>query len=293
MIRRTDLAIENKEMLADEEQREIPGVTTQQERYGEEVSVTRIRIENEQGSQIMEKPRGNYITLEITHGVDGSKELREIVSHALAVELARLIPFHYYLKVLVVGLGNEKVTPDSLGPHTVSKVRVTRHLFLHYGVEGDEEQSNVSALNPGVMALTGMESADMIRHAAEITQPDVILAVDSLAARSIERINTTIQITDTGISPGSGTENYRKELTEQTLGRRVVAVGVPTVIDASSLVLDTLDGYLADPAKAENAVREAGLSMIVTSSDIDQVIHDFSSIIADGINIALHPGIYS
>lgn len=300
MIRRTDLAVEHIEMLSEAAEtaesgktKEIPGVSTEHEAYGEEVCVTRIKIEDEMGSKAMEKPQGNYITLEIKNGVDDSEEMRNIVSHALAVELSRLIPFNYYLKVLVVGLGNEKVTPDSLGPHTVSKVRVTRHLFLHYGVDGDEEQANVSALSPGVMALTGMESMDIIRHAAEITKPDVILVVDSLAARNIERINTTIQITDTGISPGSGMQNYRKELTEQSLGRRVVAVGVPTVIDAASLVLDTMAGYLAEPEKAENAVKETGLSMIVTSSDIDQIIHDFSSIIAHGINIALHPGIYS
>lgn len=297
MIRRTDLAVEHIEMLNEAAENgkvgEIPGVSTEHEEYGEEVSVTRIKIENEEGSRAMEKPQGNYITLEIRDGVDGSEEMRDIVSHALAVELSRLIPFHYYLKVLVVGLGNEKVTPDSLGPHTVSKVHVTRHLFVCYNVDGDEDEANVSALSPGVMALTGMESMDIIRHAAEITQPEVVLVVDSLAARNIERINTTIQITDTGISPGSGMQNYRKELTEQSLGRRVVAVGVPTVIDAASLVLDTMAGYLAEPEKAEHAVNEAGLSMIVTSSEIDQVIHDFSSIIAHGINIALHPGIYS
>lgn len=295
MIRRTDLAIENKEMFEEGNgaNRRIPGVNIETEQYGDEVAVTRIKIEDEIGSKIMNKPPGSYITVEIKDGINGSEELKRMVSQAVAVELAKLIPFHYYLKVLVIGLGNEKVTPDSLGPHTVSKIKVTRHLFLHYEVDGDEEQSNVSALNPGVMASTGMESGDLIRQAAEISDPEVILVIDALAARNIERINTTIQITDTGISPGAGMGNYRKELTERSMGRRVVAVGVPTVIDAGTMVLDSLADYLADVSKAEDYIEKSGLSMIVTPSDIDEVIHDFSSVIADGINIALHPGIYS
>lgn len=295
MIRRTDLAIENKEMFEEGngEGSSIPGVNVDTEHYGDDVAVTRITIEDEQGSAIMNKPQGKYITVEIKEGVNGSQEVKEMASKAVAAELARLIPFHYYLKVLVIGLGNEKVTPDSLGPHTVSKIRVTRHLFLHYEVDGDEEQSNVSALNPGVMASTGMESGDLIHRAAEISNPEVILVVDSLAARNIERINTTIQITDTGIAPGAGMGNHRKELTPESMGRKVVAIGVPTVIDAGTMVLDSLSNYLSDSARAEEYIQQAKLDMIVTPSDIDEVIHDFSEIISSAINIALHPGIYS
>lgn len=296
MIRRTDLAIENREMFQEgsgNKEKQIPGVAVESDGYGDDVEVTRITIEDEKGSQIMNKPQGKYITVEIKNGVNGVEEVKKMASQAVAVELAKLIPFHYYLKVMVIGLGNEKVTPDSLGPHTVSKIRVNRHLFLHYEVEGDPEQSNVSALNPGVMASTGIESGDLISKAAEISNPEVILVVDALAARNINRINTTIQITDTGIAPGAGMGNNRKELTEKSMGKRVVAIGVPTVIDAGTMVLDSLAEYLSDPAKAEDYIEKAGLSMIVTPSDIDQVIHDFSGIISDAINIALHPGIYS
>ncbi|WP_130863524.1 GPR endopeptidase [Bacilliculturomica massiliensis] len=295
MIRRTDLAIENKEMFEEGngEGSQIPGVNVKAERYGDDVTVTRITIEDERGSAIMNKPQGRYITVEIKGGVNGSEEIKEMAARAVAAELTALIPFHHYLKVLVVGLGNEKVTPDSLGPHTVSKIRVTRHLFLHYEVEGDDDQANVSALNPGVMASTGMESGDLIYGAAEITDPEVILVIDSLAARSIERINTTIQITDTGISPGAGMGNHRKVLTSESMGRKVVAVGVPTVIDAGSMVLDSLADYLSDADRAEDYIQQAKLDMIVTPTDIDEVIHDFSEIIASAINIALHPGIYS
>ena len=295
MLRRTDLAIENKEMFEEGNGRgaQIPGVTVETEGYGDRVEVTRITIEDEAGGRIMNKPVGKYITVEIKDGTNGEEDIKKTAAKAVAAELSGLIPFHYYLKVMVIGLGNEKVTPDSLGPHTVSKIRVTRHLFLHYEVDGDPEQSNVSALNPGVMASTGMESLDLICRAAQITEPEVILVVDALAARNIDRINTTIQITDTGISPGAGMGNFRKELTEKSMGRRVVAIGVPTVIDAGTLVLDSLHDFLKDRDRAEEFVAASGLDMIVTPSDIDQVIHDFSQIIAEAINIALHPGIYS
>ena len=185
------------------------------------------------------------------------------------------------------------MTPDSLGPYTVSKVKVTRHYFLMYEATGDEEMSCVSGFTPGVMGSTGMESAELIKSAAAIAKPEVIIAIDALAARDIDRISTTIQMSDTGISPGAGTGNMRKELTERTLGTKVIAIGVPTVIDSRTLIMDSLSGFLTDPAGAERYMEKNGKDMIVTSTDIDQVIKDFSQIIANGINITLHPGIYS
>ncbi|WP_206459028.1 GPR endopeptidase [Anaerovorax sp. IOR16] len=293
---RTDLAIENKEMYDAKnngQQIEIPGVEVDTENYEEGINVTRIKIADEHGSAVMQKPMGNYITVELPKAANGSEELKKMAAKAVGIELKKMIPFHYYLKVLVIGLGNEKVTPDALGPHTVSKIRVTRHLFLLYDVDGDEEQGCVSALCPGVMASTGMESAELIKGAAQISQPEVVVAIDALAARNVERIGTTIQITDTGISPGAGTGNMRKNLTEESIGKKVIAIGVPTVIDAGTLILDSLSGYLKNAAEAEQYLDNTGLDMIVTTSDIDQSIHDFSEIIADAINIALHPGIYS
>ncbi|MGI6731063.1 MAG: GPR endopeptidase [Anaerovoracaceae bacterium] len=293
---RTDLAIENKEMYDSENKGrniEIPGVEVETDTYEEEVRVTRIKITDDYGSNIMSKPIGNYITLEVDGVIDGPDELKEKVAKALARELQQLIHFHYSLKVLIIGLGNDKVTPDALGPQTVSKVKVTRQYFLMFDADGDDEMSCVSGFIPGVMGSTGMETAELIRSAAEIAKPDVIIAVDALASRHIERINTTIQISDTGIAPGSGTGNMRKELNEKTLGVKVIALGVPTVIDSRTLILDTLSKYITDPMAAENYLEQKGHDMIVTSSDIDQVIHDFSGIIANGINITLHPGIYS
>ena len=150
----------------------------------------------------------------------------------------------------------------------------------------------VSGIIPGVTGSTGLETAEIIRKAAEIAAPDVIIAIDSLAARNVDRISSTIQISDTGISPGAGTGNIRTALNEETLGIKVVAIGVPTVIDAKTLIVDSLDGYLDDASSAESFVNERGIHMIVTSTEIDQVIKDFSDIIAEAINMTVHPGLY-
>lgn len=293
---RTDLAIENKEMYDSDnkgEGIEISGVEVETENFEEVVGITRIKITDEHGSKVLQKPLGNYITLEVEGVVDGPEEIKEKAAIALSNELKRLIQFHNKLKVLIIGLGNDKVTPDALGPYTVSKVKVTRHYFLMNDAESDDEMSCVSGFIPGVMGSTGMETADLIKSAAKIAKPEVIIAVDSLAARNINRISTTIQISDTGISPGAGTGNMRKQLTEKTLGTKVIAIGVPTVIDSKTLILDNLFGFLKDPEGAEQYIDENGIPMIVTSTEVDQVIKDFSDIISNGINITLHPGIYS
>lgn len=292
---RTDLAIENMEMYEEEQGSigDIDGVEMEKIQYGEDIRVTRIEIKNLKGEAILQKPMGNYITIEIDGLVDGSESLKEQAAKALGEELKKLINFHYYLKVLVIGLGNGSVTPDALGPATLEQVRVTRHWFIIYETEGDEEQACVSGFVPGVMGSTGMETAELIKKAAEICKPEVILVVDSLAARNIARISTTIQINDTGISPGAGMGNHRTMLNEKTLGCPVVSVGVPTVIDSSTLIMDALEGYVKNPAEVEAYIEQKGQDMIVTSTDIDQVIKDFSEIIANGINITLHPGIYS
>lgn len=292
---RTDLAIENVEMYEEESGTtgDIDGVEMHKIYYNEDIEATRIKIKDSKGEAVLQKPMGNYITLEIDGLIDGEEELKQRASKAFAEELKQLIKFNYNLKVLVIGLGNDKVTPDSLGPYTVSKVRVTRHWFIIYKSDGDEEQSCVSGFIPGVMGSTGIETAELIKKAASIANPDIILVVDSLAARNIGRVSTTIQINDTGISPGAGMGNHRAMLNEKTLGHRVISVGVPTVIDSSTLIMDALEGYIKNPVEVENYIEQNGQDMIVTSTDIDQVIKDFSDIIANGINITLHPGIYS
>ncbi len=293
MAFRTDLAIENKEMYDESRgnQGEIPGVEVKVRQETKKIKVTRIAVKDETGSRIMGKPCGNYITIEAEDIVGAQETEKKEAARVVAGELKRLIPFDYHLKVLVAGLGNDRITPDSLGPHTAEKVRITRHFFLMFDADGDEEMACVSGIIPGVTGSTGLETAELIRKAAEIAGPDVIIAIDSLAARNLERISSTIQISDTGISPGAGTGNMRTALNEETLGIRVVAIGVPTVIDAKTLIVDSLEGYLPDMTGAERYVDGRGIRMIVTSTEIDQVIEDFSDIIAEGINRTLHPGL--
>lgn len=293
MSYRTDLAVENQELLT-EARAHASGYIRKQKQIDADIAVTEITITDAQGEAAFGKPRGSYITLEVK-GVGEQKEnIKTRAAHALATELKRLIPFHYYLKVLVVGLGNEKVTPDSLGPHTVDKVKITSHLFTIYDCDGDWEMGNVSGFNPSVTGVTGMETADVIEKVVSLVNPEVVIIVDALAAKNLDRLSTTIQLSDTGIAPGAGMGNRRKEISQKTLGCRVIAIGVPTVIDARTLILEAAEdipGWQQEEAETYFTQRE--MEMIVTSTDIDQLIKDFSDIIAEGINITLHPGIYS
>lgn len=298
---RTDLAIEYVEDFesaaelseSDTGKKVIEGTEIEEVIYDEDIKVTRIRITDERGEMFFKKKKGNYITIEIDGIVDEKEGIRERGSKALAKELVRLTEENRNMNVLVTGLGNDKVTPDALGPFTVSKLRVTRHLYTIYNLERDPDISNVSAFVPGVTGTTGIETAELIKRAAEIVKPDVVIVIDSLAARNVSRINTTIQINDTGISPGSGMGNVRKMLDKETLGCKVIAIGVPTVIDAGTLVIDALSRFENDNDVIDSYLNENEFDMVVTSTDIDTVIKDFSDIIANGINIMLHPGIYS
>lgn len=292
---RTDLAIERKEII-DEERgsaKDIEGVSMEKVEYDEDITATRIKILNPLGEMQMEKPQGNYITIEVDGILDEKEGIKERAGKALAKELSELIDFHYHLKVLVVGLGNDKVTPDALGPYTVSKVKVTRHFFIIYEADGDDEMGCVSCFIPGVTGSTGMETAELIKGAVDLSQPEVVLVIDSLAARNIERVSTTIQINDTGISPGGGMGNVRTGLSKETLGKRVIAIGVPTVIDSRTLIREALVENIEEAKQIDKYIEEKGQDMIVTSTDIDQIIKDFSDIISNGINKTLHPGIYS
>ena len=294
---RTDLALETRQILEEQEQCGGPkttGFIQKTRQLDKEISLTHITITDKEGELAFGKPKGNYITLEIRGILEGKSEIKKRAARALADVLKELIPFHYYLKVLVVGLGNEKVTPDSLGPHTVDKVKITSHLFQIYECDGDWEMGNVSGFNPSVTGVTGMETAEVIQKVTSLVNPEVVIIVDSLAARDISRLSTTIQVSDTGISPGAGMGNRRKSIDEAALGCRVIAVGVPTVIDSRTLILDAageIPGWNQNDAERYFAEKE--LNMIVTSTDIDEMIRTFSEIIAEGINTALHPGIYS
>lgn len=315
---RTDLALEigmelNKNHTEDEGYH-IEGVevkVTSDETYP--ITTTYVHIQNELGAKNMGKPIGHYITVESQEMKNNNPEVHQEIIHSVSTEIKKLLPKKADLHVLVVGLGNRYATPDRLGPEVSGKVLVTRHLKEHAPEAIDESVNTLSSLTPGVMGLTGIETGEIIKGVVEKIKPDCIIAIDALAARSPERINTTIQISDTGISPGAGIGNKRKELSEATMGCPVIAIGVPTVIDTATLVNDTLDQMIhqmlehAPNHTFYNLLKEAGeqekYSMIreilipqlgnlfVTAKDIDEIIMYLTTIIFNSINIAVHPGI--
>ena len=291
---RTDLAVERSQLL-DEAGQRAQGYIKKQSQIDEDIAVTEIEITTEDGEKAFGKPRGTYITLEVKGVLEEKSQIKERAARALADRLKGMIKFDYYLKVLVVGLGNEKVTPDSLGPHTVDKVKITSHLFRIFDCDGDWEMANVSGFNPSVTGVTGMETADLIEKVAGLLKPDAIVCIDALAARDIHRLSTTIQVCDTGIFPGAGMGNNRKEISRQTVGCPVISIGVPTVIDSRTLLLEAADsiGDLSFGQQIQKYIDSRDMDMIVTSTDIDAIIKDFSDIISNAINITLHPGIYS
>lgn len=244
---RTDLAVEAKEMLEEREQtkEEITGVIVK-EREADGVSISHVHIKESASERIGKKP-GNYLTLQVQGIREQDTELQVKVEKVFANE------FSAFLKnlgitedqtCLVVGLGNWNVTPDALGPMVVENLVVTKHLFELQPESVQDGYRPVCALSPGVMGITGIETSDIISGVIDKVKPDFVIAIDALAARSIERVNTTIQITDNGIHPGSGIGNKRKELSKETLGIPVIAIGVPTVVDAVAITSDTIDFIL-------------------------------------------------
>ncbi|MEF9922431.1 MAG: GPR endopeptidase [Anaerovoracaceae bacterium] len=296
---RTDLAIENMEQYDEARNAtgnnigNIDGVILDKKEYDEDIVATRIQITNPNGEASLGKPMGNYITLEINGILEEKDHIKERSAKALAEELKKMMKFHYNFKALVVGLGNEKVTPDSLGPFALSKVKITSHLFRIFQCDGDDQYGNICGIAPGVTGTTGIETAELIEKVVALSKPEVVVVIDSLAAKNIDRVSTTIQICDTGISPGAGMGNNRKQLNKETLGVKVIAIGVPTVIDSKTLIIDALSESQFDEEQIEKYLGGKDFEMIVTSTDIDLIIKEFSDIIANGINITVHPGIYS
>lgn len=242
---RTDLAVEAHELLQERSESAIPGVHVE-ERVEEGVKITSVVIEDH-ASEAMGKKPGTYLTFDIQGIREQDTELQQKVEQIFAKEVATFlesIGISREASCLVVGLGNWNVTPDALGPMVMENILVTRHLFLLQPEQVEEGFRPVSALCPGVMGTTGIETSDIIQGVVEKTKPDFIIAIDALASRSIERVNRTIQMSDTGIHPGAGVGNKRKELSKEILGIPVIAIGVPTVVDAVSITSDTIDFIL-------------------------------------------------
>lgn len=307
---RTDLALEAKESF-EEDNVEIRGVRIEENEDEEtEISTTRVVIETENGAKAMGKPVGTYITMEAPHMSVPDEGYHREVSEALAEHLRELLG-EKEQSILIVGLGNREVTPDALGPNVVNNVNITRHVIKEYGKASmNVEKANlISAIVPGVMAQTGMETMEIIRGVVDETKPDVVVAVDALAARSTKRLNRTIQVTDTGINPGSGVGNHRNGINEKTMGVPVIAIGVPTVVDAATIVNDTMEDLVETMDSTEHIRNLGGAlgtlnksekhqmirelisphlnTMYVTPKDIDETVKRISYTISEGINIAL------
>lgn len=295
---RTDLALEARESIADADG-SLHGVRVEEVYEREsDIRVTRVEITTKNGARAMGKPMGTYVTIEAPGMQEPDEGFHREVSEALARQLMKIIPDAGREKgILVVGLGNREVTADALGPHVVDQLCVTRHIIREYGkaAYNKEQMHQISSMEPGVMAKTGMEAAEMIKGVVEQTRPDLLVVVDALAARSTKRLNRTIQITDTGIQPGSGVGNHRNALTRESMGIPVIAIGVPTVVDAATIVTDAFEKLLEGIGEAErreclgecrSAFSELH-NMYVTSKDIDAVIHRVSYTVSEGINLAL------
>ena len=246
----------------------------------------------------MGRPQGTYITIESEGLSAPDEDYHREVSEELSRHLRQLIGLEKEKSVLVVGLGNQAITADSLGPEVVRNLRMTRHLIREYGLKSTSEEAlhAISGIVPGVMAQTGMETSEIIEGVVEITKPDVVIAVDALAARSTRRLNRTIQITDTGITPGSGVGNHRNGLTEENLKVKVIGIGVPTVVDAATIVHDSMSHLLDALEESEQKeFLEEMISphlhgMFVTPKDVDETIKYLSYTISEGLNMTFEPG---
>lgn len=290
---RTDLALEQRERFVSD-QIEIPGVAVE-ETYDDmcEVRVTTVRIETENGAAVMGKPVGNYITLEAPKMAEADESYHREISGKLMEVLERCLPEKEDgQSILIIGLGNRNVTPDALGPLVVEHLDITRHLVKEYGkyaLDGEADRL-VSAVVPGVMGQTRMETVEIVRGIVEETEPDFVIAIDALAARSVRRLNRTIQIADTGIAPGSGVGNHRNAITEETVGVPVIAIGVPTVVDAATIVGDSIEEYVAkcrDEGMRENKehlIPPYLYGMFVTPKDIDETMERTSYTISEALN---------
>ena len=289
---RTDLALETTERFK-EENTEIRGVEIQED-YDEEkdVRTTVVRIVTENGAKAMGRPQGTYITIEAPDLSVPDEDYHREISEEISKHLKQLIDLKKE-KSILVGLGNAGITADALGPHVVENLRMTRHIIREYGLRGidHEKMHRVSGIVPGVMAQTGMETAEIIQGVVAETKPDVVVAIDALAARSVRRLNRTIQITDTGIHPGSGVGNHRNGLTEDNLQVKVIGIGVPTVVDAATIVHDSMAHLLDALEEAEQKefleemIAPNLYSMFVTPKDVDEMVHQISHTIAASLNL--------
>ena len=284
-IRRTDLALEARELWQERAGKltALPGVEAR-DGLREGIPVNTVKILDGRGEQALGKPRGSYVTLTLEGLANREEDIFRRAVRAVAGELAPLLedvpPAGL---VLVAGLGNRAITPDAVGPKVHENVLITRHLVRqmpeHFGA-----LRPVASVTAEVMGSTGVESGELVRAVCEKIRPACVVAVDALASRSLKRLCKTVQIADTGITPGSGVGNHRMGLTQDTLGVPVLAVGVPTVVDGATLAADLLG---VDDLPDLNEGRD----LLVTPKDIDSQVNDLAKVIGFGLSMAFQPGI--
>lgn len=312
---RTDLALEEREKVQGSE---IPGIRVREwEKEETGIRVTEVAVCDERGEKALGKPVGMYLTVEAASLAKKDDDYHREVSEELAGLLRGMLKEHGLetekmgrpVRTLVVGLGNPEATPDALGPKVLEHLQATRHLELEYGVDFCRKHGYpvLSGITPGVMAQTGMETAEIVQGVVKETKPDMILVIDALAARSSKRLNRTIQISDAGIHPGAGVGNHRSVITKETMGIPVIAIGVPTVVDAATIVNDTMENFIAALETSEN-LKGVGVvlqgynsaekyelvkeliaphlnGMFVTPKDIDETIRRISYTVSEALNL--------
>lgn len=274
---RTDIALERQEMLADTDQK---GIRVRKWKK-ENARVTEIEILNDYGEQTLNKPKGKYITVDLPE-FSHESELLDGRLTAISESIKNLLPENFQ-KILVAGLGNNDITPDALGPLCAKQIFATRH------IKGDlitdlniRNLKSVAAVSTGVLGQTGIETAEYIKGIVDLIKPDAVIIIDALASRRLERLGKTVQLTDTGITPGSGVGNFRKTIDKTTLGVPVISMGVPTVVDGNTIVSDLTGG------KAQSNQINAD-EMMVTPREIDTIISRAARLISLSINCALQP----
>lgn len=308
---RTDLASERKDLYrkANNLKEEIDGIETEEEKVNDNINISRVKVTNENGKNAIGKPIGNYITIDFKSlKIAGNDEI-QAASEVLTKELKELLQKHVEPQdpILVVGLGNIYVTPDALGPKVINEVDVTRHLLEYMPEVMDKSTREVSAVSPGVLGTTGIETVEILKGIVDNVKPKLVIVIDALASRSIERISSSVQLADTGIVPGAGVGNARKELTQESLGTPVIALGIPTVVEAATIAADSLTLFIQKVQEQGesndflnklqeddkyNIIKEIlapeEYNFIVTPKEIDALIEKMKDVVARGINFAIN-----
>ena len=306
---RTDLALERRDIYQKiNKLNEIDGVKSAEDEIDKNIKVSRVYVLNENGEQAIGKPKGTYITIDVKNlKLAGDEEIQK-TSEVLSNELKNMLDQHVQKQgeLLIVGLGNIYVTPDALGPKVINEIDVTRNIIKYLPQYVEEGTRSVSAISPGVLGTTGIETVEILKGIVDNVKPKLLVVIDALASRSIDRISSTIQISDTGIVPGAGVGNTREEISQKTLGIPVIAIGIPTVVELATLVSDGIDIFIDRlQEKAESneylnrlqendkyeEVKEAlnvgEYNMIVTPKEIDDLIENMKDVVARGINFAV------